>query len=53
MNPNLVTGIIRKGYLEEDLAVLPHRPRKASPRVSKPSEQCFRSLELGFLGRAI
>ena len=53
VNPNLVTGIIRKGYLEEDLAVLPHRPRKASPRVSKPSDQSFRSLELGVVGRAL
>ena len=52
VNPNLVTGIIRKGYLEEDLAVLPHRPRKAPISPAQAHPQAHRAVELGFVGKA-
>ena len=53
VNPNLVTGIVRKGHSELTLAASEaHRPRKAPIRSSQSRPVAHREVELGFLGRA-
>ena len=53
VNPNLVTGIVRKGYGELPLASSEaHRPRKATISASQGRPVAHREVELGFLGRA-
>ena len=55
VNPDLVTGIVRKGHSELPLAsshAHRHRPRKAPIRTSKSRLQAHQEVELGFLGRA-
>ena len=53
VNPNLVTGIVRKGHGELPLASSEaHRPRKTQIRSSHQRPQAHREVELGFLGRA-
>ena len=53
VNPNLVTGIVRKGHGELPLAASEtHRPRKAPIRSSQSRPVAHREVELGFLGRA-
>ena len=53
MNPNLVTGIVRKGHGELPLAASEtHRPRKAPIRASQTRPVAHREVELGFLGKA-
>ena len=53
VNPNLVTGIVRKGHGELPLASSEaHRPRKAPIRSSQSRPVAHREVELGFLGRA-
>ena len=53
VNPNLVTGIVRKGHGELPLATSEaHRPRKAPITASKSRPQAHQEVELGFLGRA-
>ena len=53
VNPNLVTGNVRKGHGELLLAAsAAHRPRKASIRSSQSRPVVHREVELGFLGRA-
>ena len=53
VNPNLVTGIVRKGHGELPLAASEaHRPRKAPIRSSQSRPVAHRELELSFLGRA-
>ena len=53
VNPNLVTGIVRKGNGELPLAASDaHRPRKSPIRSSQSSQVAHREVELGFLGRA-
>ena len=53
VNPNLVTGIVRKGHGELPFASSEaHRPRKAPIRSSHERPKAHREVELGFLGRA-
>ena len=53
VNPNLVTGIVRKGHGELPLAASEaHRPRKVPIRASHARPQAHQEVELGFLGRA-
>ena len=53
VNPNLVTGIVRKGHGELTLAASEaHRPRKVSIKSSQSRPVAHREVELGFLGRA-
>ena len=53
VNPNLVTGIVRKGHGEQPLASSEvHRPRKAPIRSSHQRQQAHRVVELDFRGRA-
>ena len=53
VNPNLVTGIVRKGHGELTLAASEaHRPRKTPIRSSHERPKAHREVELGFLGRA-
>ena len=53
VNPNLVTGIVRKGHGELPLAASEtYRPRKAPIRSSQSRPVANREVELGFLGRA-
>ena len=53
VNPNLVTGIVRKGHGELSLAASEaHRPRKAPIRASDARPQAHQEVELGLLGRA-
>ena len=53
VNPDLVTGIVRKGHGELPLATSEaHRPRKAPIRASKATPLDHRELELGIIGRA-
>ena len=52
VNPNLVTGIVRKGHGETPLAASEaHRPRKAPIMASHDQPQAYREVELGFFGR--
>ena len=51
VNPNLVTGIVRKGYGELPLACPEvHRPRKAAVRASQARTAAHLEVELRFLG---
>lgn len=53
VNPNLVTGIVRKGHGDMQLAGPEgHRPRKTPIRVSKATPMDHREVELGIIGRA-
>ena len=53
VNPNLVTGIVRKGHGELPLAASEaHRPRKAPIRASKATPLDHREVELGIIGKA-
>ena len=53
VNPDLVTGILRKGHGELPLASSEaHRPRKAPIRTSKSRPQAHQEVGLGFLGRS-
>ena len=53
VNPNLVTGIVRKGHGELPLASPEaHRPRKTPISASQGLPVAHRGVELGFLGRA-
>ena len=53
VNPNLVTGIVRKGHGELPLASSEaRRPRKAPVRASQARPAAHREVELRFLGPA-
>ena len=54
VNPNLVTGIVRKGHGEQPLASSEaHRPRKQAIRASKTRPVENREVELEILGQPI